>query len=87
MCITQVDPETGANASDNTLHFQLDKTQKSFRFDHVFASDAAQAGTPYPSSIASCTAGCANGNCVQMCTMGLCSRFWLHCCTASTLRC
>ncbi|KAG3243161.1 hypothetical protein PI124_g12013 [Phytophthora idaei] len=42
LCISEAEPETGANA-DNVIQFQLDKTQKSFRFDHIFSPEATQA--------------------------------------------
>ncbi|KAG2980961.1 hypothetical protein PC118_g10876 [Phytophthora cactorum] len=42
LCISEAEPETGANA-DNVIQFKLDKTQKSFRFDHIFSPEATQA--------------------------------------------
>ncbi|KAG7377072.1 hypothetical protein PHYPSEUDO_012227 [Phytophthora pseudosyringae] len=44
LCIcTEADPEIVANASVNSINFQLEKKQKLFQFDHVFSSEAAQA--------------------------------------------
>ncbi|ETI49094.1 hypothetical protein L914_06764 [Phytophthora nicotianae] len=42
LCVSESEPETGANA-DNAIQFQLDKTQKSFKFDHIFSTEASQA--------------------------------------------
>ncbi|KAL3666450.1 hypothetical protein V7S43_008698 [Phytophthora oleae] len=43
LCITNEGPENETNASENLIHFQVEAMQKSFRFDHVFSSEAAQA--------------------------------------------
>ncbi|KAL4163385.1 hypothetical protein KRP22_014964 [Phytophthora ramorum] len=42
LCIPEADPETGTNVGANTLYFQHEKTQKAFRFDHVFSAEAQQ---------------------------------------------
>ncbi|KAG6619384.1 cyclin-Y-like protein [Phytophthora cinnamomi] len=36
LCIAQAEADSTTGSSDNMLHFQLEKTQKCFRFDHVF---------------------------------------------------
>ncbi|GMF54992.1 unnamed protein product [Phytophthora fragariaefolia] len=47
LCITETDPDTSTKAHDNVLSFQLEKTQKCFRFDHVFVSEVQQAAEVY----------------------------------------
>ncbi|KAJ8571638.1 hypothetical protein ON010_g5197 [Phytophthora cinnamomi] len=42
LCIAQAEADSTTGSSDNMLHFQLEKTQKCFRFDHVFLSTAKQ---------------------------------------------
>ncbi|KAE9208324.1 hypothetical protein PF004_g16789 [Phytophthora fragariae] len=41
-CIAEAESDATAESSDNKLHFQLEKTQKCFQFDHVFLGDAKQ---------------------------------------------
>ncbi|KAG1709228.1 hypothetical protein DVH05_019872 [Phytophthora capsici] len=43
LCITNEDSGSEVNASGNLIHFQVESTEKSFRFDHVFSSEASQA--------------------------------------------